>query len=209
MLDLDDARLAALKTVLEQSRHWGFLGPGPVEQHLRHALGYAPALGTVSRVLDLGSGGGVPGLVLALVLPETRFVLLDANVRRCAFLRSAVDHLALGERVEVAEGRAEDLARAAGLRHSFDAVVARSFGPPATVAECAAGFLKAGGFLLVSEPPEAQSSRWSATGLALLGLALGERLEAEGGTLQVIRVTEPCGEKYPRRNGVPAKRPLF
>src|SRR3546814_11428625 len=69
----------ALVSVLERSRRLGFLGPGPVEDHVRHAQGFLDALeGVTGRVVDLGSGGGVPGLVLVVGRPERSVELLDA-----------------------------------------------------------------------------------------------------------------------------------
>lgn len=198
-----------VKAVLEESRAWGFLGPGPVEQHISHSLTYVQALTDTNIVLDLGSGGGVPGLVLATVLDTIEFALLDSNVRRCEFLRHATEQLGMNGRVQIIEGRAEELARNQTLRHHFDAVVARSFGPPSVVAECAVGFLDDAGVLVVSEPPGDTSSRWNAKGLEILGLAVGERISTPDGSLQVIRVVSRCDDKYPRKTGTPAKRPLF
>src|SRR3546814_7282522 len=95
----------ALVSVLERSRRLGFLGPGPVEDHVRHAQGFLDALeGVTGSVVDLGSGGGVPGLVLVVERPELSVVLLDAMAKRCAFLREAVEALGADERVEVVEG---------------------------------------------------------------------------------------------------------
>ena len=144
----------ALLAVLTRGRDLGFLGPGPVEVHLRHAEAYAPFVGASTSAVDLGSGGGVPGLVLARHAGDAcRWQLLDANRRRCAFLREVVQELGLGERVGVLEGRAEDFGRQALLRGQADLVVARSFGPPAAVAECAAPLLAVGGGPRPGSPP--------------------------------------------------------
>ncbi|MHB1138788.1 MAG: RsmG family class I SAM-dependent methyltransferase [Microthrixaceae bacterium] len=202
----------ALDDVLERSRALGFLGPGPVEPQRRHAAAFLPSLVGCARVLDLGSGGGLPGLALAVRLDDVEFALLDGNVRRCRFLTDAVEELGLAERVQVLLGRAEELARQPELRGVFDAVVARSFGPPAVTAECAAGFLSGpGARLLVSEPPEGSANRWPVDGLALLGMEPGAvrhdpSLDA---TIQQIEVVAPCPENLPRRVGIPTKRPLF
>lgn len=195
--------------VLETSRSWGFLGPGDVEAHIDHAIGYIDLIPSNSRVLDLGSGGGVPGLVLAVTRRDCRFTLLDTNVRRCTFLRTAMEDLELTTRVDVAEGRAEDLARDPHLRHSFDVVVARSFGAPAVLAECAVGFLNQSGSIVVSEPPERSANRWDVDGLATLGLEPGRMVVREHSSLQQLKAVSLCSEKYPRRNGVPSRKPLF
>ena len=107
------------------------------------------------------------------------------------------------------EGRAEELARRADLRGRFDLVVARGFGPPAVTAECGAGFLVVGGRLVVSEPPGGRPDRWPAEGLAPLGLEPGRRSRRAGASYQVLRQATACPDRYPRRVGIPAKRPLF
>ena len=210
-------RRAELLVILEQSRDLGFLGPGPVDAQISHAEGFLPFLpigedDQVSnlKVLDLGSGGGLPGLVLALARPNAQLVLLDSNQRRCSFLQSAIEELSLSDRVQVALGRAEELARDTALRGSCDIVVSRSFGPPGVTAECAIGFLSGvGAQLLISEPPESQSTRWPAEGLQRLGLELGRR-ETDGmATIQQLLMVTACPETYPRRVGIPAKRPVF
>ncbi|MEJ7583456.1 MAG: RsmG family class I SAM-dependent methyltransferase [Acidimicrobiales bacterium] len=205
---------SALVTVLEASRAKGFLGPGPSEDHIEHASGFARAAlaaqpRSPTRALDLGSGGGVPGLVLAsLWWPATVWVLLEASLRRCEFLADVLPALGLHHRVEVRQGRAEDLGRSPDLRGACDLVVARSFGPPGVVAECAAPFLALGGLAVVSEPPGGRSPRWVPAGLSLLGLRY-ETARSQLFSFALLRAEIPCPGQFPRRNGVPAKRPLF
>jgi 16S rRNA (guanine527-N7)-methyltransferase len=191
---------------LSRARTLGFLGPGPVEDHVHHTAGFLRALGgATGTVLDLGSGGGVPGLVIGVARPDLHMVLVDATAKRCRFLESAVADLGLD--AVVVEGRAESVAHGE-LRGSADAVVARSFGPPATTAECAAPLLQVGGVLVVSEPPEPLAERWPAEGVALVGLAL-EDSPATSPRVQILRQVRTCPARYPRRDGLPAKRPLF
>lgn len=158
---------------------------------------------------DLGSGGGVPGLALAGELPAVRWLLVEVGVRRAAFLRSAVAALGWDGRVTVAEMRAEELGRQPLHRRGYHAVVARGFGPAAVTAECAAPLLAVGGRAVVSDPPGAAAERWPADGLALLGMMPGSSVQAEGASYQVLLQASPCPDRYPRRVGVPAKRPLF
>jgi 16S rRNA (guanine527-N7)-methyltransferase len=157
--------------------------------------------------LDLGSGGGLPGLPLALARPDTSWILLDGGTSRAAFLEEAVEQLRLGDRVRVVASRAEEAGRGE-LRSTLDVVVSRSFGPPAVTAECAAPFLRPGGRLMVAEPPGGQPSRWNQTGLAQLGLSI-DRQVSQPTAIQILIQCEPCPNRYPRRTGVPAKRPLF
>ena len=148
-----DERLAA---VLEESRRRGFLGPASINDQITHSMAFAAAVRAPDAALDLGAGGGLPGLVLArLVWAGCRWTLLDARAKRCKFLTWAVGELDLADRVEVLETRAEAAGRDPAFRHRFDLVVARSFGVPAVVAECAAPLLTEGGQLVVSEPPAA------------------------------------------------------
>ncbi|MFN8017369.1 MAG: RsmG family class I SAM-dependent methyltransferase [Acidimicrobiales bacterium] len=201
-----------LVELLEESRRRGFLGPGPIEGHLDHARAFAVAVPDApARALDLGAGGGLPGLVLAVVAwPEARWTFLDAQLRRTEFLVEAVDALDLGDRVEVVTERAEVVGRAPAHRSSYDLVVARSFGPPAVTLECAAPLLRAGGAFVGSEPPDGSlEARWPADGVARLGGAPAVAIEVPGAHLVRIVATAPCPDTYPRRVGVPSKRPMF
>jgi 16S rRNA (guanine527-N7)-methyltransferase len=197
----------SLLAQLERARALGFLGPGPVEDHLRHAAGFLAALeGASGPVADLGSGAGVPGLAIATARPDLELVLIDAGERRARFLGEAVEALGLGGRVRVVRGRAEAVGRGE-LRGACGAVVARGFGQPAPTAECAAPLLRVGGLLVVSEPPE-PADRWPPAALAELGLA-PRKPAPDGPRIQVLEQVATCPDAYPRRDGVPAKRPLF
>lgn len=209
MTERDPARLL---DVLEEARGLGLLGPGPVTRQYEHARDLARAIGDFDgRMLDLGSGGGLPGLVLFDRWPDARGVLLDVQRRRCEFLTGAVATLEVGDRVSIECGRAEVLARKEHLRGAFDLVVARSFGPPAVTAECAIGFLRAAGELVVTEPPDAdrRPERWDPAGLAVLGFGDATPMRVgETGAVRMPSSREPEAQ-WPRRDGVPAKRPLW
>jgi 16S rRNA (guanine527-N7)-methyltransferase len=204
-----DAGDEAILSLLEEAQRLGFFGPGPVPGHLAHSRAFATmAPDPPARAVDLGSGGGLPGLALALAWPQSQWVLLDANRRRTEFLRRAVATMDLSRRVEVRCQRAEDAGRDPSLRGRSDLVVARSFGPPAVTAECAAPLLKLGGHVIVAEPPGGDPSRWPPSGLALLGLR-PDRTTTGPWALQRLVQTMPCPDRYPRRTGIPEKRPLF
>lgn len=189
--------------MLEEARSLGFLGPGPVAFHVEHAEAYlAPLAAVRGRALDLGAGGGVPGLVLAGARPDLEWILLDGSTTRTAFLERSVEELGLTNTI-VRTARAEEVA---DLRASLDAVVARSFGSPAVTAECAAPLLVLGGLLLVSEPPDSKGDRW--LGAEILGLGPAQQLPGPP-TLAILRQEHACPSKYPRRTGIPAKRPLW
>lgn len=213
---------AAVIELLEEAQRLGFLGPGPVDEHVAHARGMATALSAAAgarfplhgsgwRVVDLGSGGGVPGLPLALEWTEARFWFLEAGHRRSEFLRRAVRALGLEARVEVVNARAE-IAGRGPLRGTADVVTARSFGPPAVVAECGAPLLQQGGLLVVSEPPSGNAGppRWPPEALAEFGLRPQATPSSAGGaTYRILHQVSLCPDVFPRRTGVPAKRPRF
>lgn len=209
---------ALLVQVLGRSQARGAIGPASLTEHVAHAAGFVEAAGTATgtfvspeRFLDLGSGGGLPGLVVAAQLPQALGALLDGRTERGRLLQDHVDVLGWGNRLEVCAERAENAGHWPSWRGSFDLVVARGFGPPAVTAECAAPFLRPGGLLVVSEPPGEDGERWATTPLDLLGLSvLGGAVMAHGGTrYQVLRQARPCPDRWPRRTGVPAKRPLY
>jgi 16S rRNA (guanine527-N7)-methyltransferase len=195
-------------------RHWlvaqakGMLGPGPLAAHRAHAMGLAAFVDCSAGGVDLGTGAGVPGILLAGLAPASRWLLVDASQRRVELVQAIVDDLGVGERVAIIHDRAEEVARGPG-RGTHGLVVARSFGPPAVVAECAVGFLRPGGHLVVSEPPdEPTETRWPASGCAALGLALGA---VATGSVAAVRLdlARPVADRWPRRAGMPAKRPLW
>jgi 16S rRNA (guanine527-N7)-methyltransferase len=202
--------------ILERSAAQGFLGSMAVDEQIDHALGFARVaedqLGRPpNRALDLGTGGGIPGLVLAAEWPGTQLTLFDANQRRTEFLAEEVRVWGISDRVTVVRGRAEESGRLSSLRGRFELVTARSFGSPAVTAECAAPFLEVGGILVVSEPPDAgPSDRWPVEGLKKLGLApLSFRRQLDRFGYQVVEKQAETSDRFPRRTGIPAKRPLF
>lgn len=166
-----------LVRALTESRRLGFLGARPIGEVIEHARAFVVALDPLparSRVLDLGSGGGVPGLVIAHDRPDLRMVLLDRRTKRTDFLRRVVHRLQWSDRVEVI---ADDVATLlAGEPGSFDAVVARGFGPPELTLSAAARLVRPNGVIVISEPPS--GDRWSPETIAALGT---DRLSASAG----------------------------
>ena len=200
----------ALLDVFERAREIGLLGPGPVDVHLVHATAWASALGPApSSFVDLGAGGGVPGFALLLAWPDAIGTFLDSRRRSVEFLTEAVEDLGWAERANVIEGRAEDLGRDPGLREQFPLVVARGFGAPAETAECGSAFVAPGGRLSVSEPPGGDAGRWSAPGLAEVGLGPAETVVDPVVSFVVLEKTATLSERYPRRVGKPKQRPLW
>jgi 16S rRNA G527 N7-methylase RsmG len=201
-------RPPALRTVLEAAQRRGWVGPGSLDDIVAHALGFAAGpepLAAGSHALDLGSGGGVPGLPLALAHPDTTWVLLDSWERRVDALRAAIGQLGLAARATAVHARAEEWGRGPA-RASADLVVARAFGPPARTAECGAPFLRLGGRLVVSTAPD--GGGWP-DAVPELGLAARSTWAAGGGTFVSYRLEATVPERFPRRGPAQARGPLF
>ncbi len=201
---------AALTAVLERAQQRGWIGSGPLERHIGHARVFASALPEPCAAgADLGSGGGLPGLVVALETPVTQWTLIDASARRVESLGRAVRELGLDARVEVVHARAEQLAHDERFRERFDAVVARSFGPPAVTAEVAAGLVASGGRVVVSDPPTASGDRWPREPLAELGLRRRLDVERAPFSLTVLEKAAPAPAAVPRVGAGLHRRPRW
>lgn len=198
-----------LRSALAASQAAGFLGPGLVQDHIDHAQAFLAAVPPPARALDLGSGGGVPGLVLAVTWADAELVLLDAQLRRVRFLREVVEDLHLDDRVAVVHGRAEEVARDGAHRGRYEVVTARSFGPPAITAECGASLLVKGGALVVSAPPTGDEERWPVAGLAQVGLVDGGLVSAPSGGVRVLRSVAGPLDAVPRRSAAMVRSPRF
>jgi 16S rRNA (guanine527-N7)-methyltransferase len=199
-----------LLDILEDARERGLVGPGPPVAHLEHSHAWAEAIRVVPEsFLDLGSGGGVPGLPLLMEWAAARATLLDSRQKSAAWIEAAAQRLGWTSRVSVIEDRAEAAGRDPELRESFPLVVARGFGAPAVTAECGSAFVAVGGTLSVSEPPGGDETRWPASGLAPLGLRLAETRVVGEASFVLLEKVEALTDKWPRRVGKPSSRPLW
>ena len=166
------------------------------------------------RLIDVGSGAGFPGLVLKLLLPELHVVLLEATRKKAEFLRWMVGALGV-ERVEVLAERAEVAGRRAELRGTFDVATARALGPLPVVLELSLPFCKVGGTLIAPRGIGAAEEAEHAASVAgqLGGRIAGVETPSAGGLAErtamvVIEKVRVTPERFPRHNGIPAKRPL-
>lgn len=151
--------------------------------------------GSPGQVIDVGSGGGSPGIPLAVTLPGRSFTLLEAESRKCSFLREQAAAL---PNVEVVWGRAEEQ-----TTDTFGVALAKALARPPVAAELCLPLVRPGGIavLWTGETAEPDSVARAAT---LLGGALERSLDG----LLVLRKLEPTPPGFPRRSGMAKKRPL-
>ncbi len=170
--------LAYLDLVYVWNRHAGITTiarPDAVRLHVLDSLAVASELGG-SPVLDLGTGGGLPGMVLAIVLPERDFVLAESNRKRCSFLHEVVRQLGL-RNVRVVEGDVDRLSEPAG----YPTVVSRAFRPPLEFLRTARPLVAAGGKVLLLTAAVADEELRTLGAGAGLDLVAAKRFELPGG----------------------------
>jgi 16S rRNA (guanine527-N7)-methyltransferase len=165
-------------------------------------------------LLDVGAGGGLPGLPIKILLPHLRLTLLEASTRKSAFLRELVERLDL-EGIEILTDRAEDLGRQETFRDSIDVVVARAVAPLSVLLELALPLLRVGGHLatpkgsgVLAQVEEAGRALDILGGVIVSSEPLRMPGSAQQQTLVLVRKTMATPERYPRRAGIPKKRPL-
>jgi 16S rRNA (guanine527-N7)-methyltransferase len=149
--------------------------------------------GVEGAIVDVGSGGGVPGIPLAAALPDREVTLLEANRRKCEFLREWAPPNAT-----VAHGRAEEQGTEA-----FGVAVAKALAPPPVAAEWCLPLVRLGGAVVLWVGPSADPAR-----VARVAQRLGGELESDREGLLVLRKLEPTPAGFPRRAGMARKRPL-
>ena len=207
--------MKSLEEILQEARKHKFLGPLPLEDHVKNGKGFIETLGHLSPdietphwLVDLGSGGGVPAFVIAEQFPHWQFFLVERKEKRAEFLTWAVENVRFGENIRIIHSEAETAARDKQFEKKADFVTSRSFAGPSKTAECGCRFLKKGGFMIVSEPPKT-GDRWSEAGLSLLGLRTKKTKKPTFGTFQVLELEHFPDKRYPRRPGVIKKKALW
>jgi 16S rRNA (guanine527-N7)-methyltransferase len=160
----------------------------------------------VTRVIDIGSGGGLPAIPLAVAMPQVQFTLLEANARKCAFLEHVAATLGLAN-VAVAPGRAEELGHQPALREQFDRAISRAAARPEVLLELALPFVRTGGDLVAQVSPLnplllEPAARLLGGGTPRLEHPLG------GHVLMVVPKLAPTPARFPRRPGLPGRKPL-
>ncbi len=223
-VNLDDRQFAQYQAYLEGLAAWNMrtnlTSPAALADaervHLLDSLTLVPIIKrlepTAARLVDVGSGAGLPGLAIKIAMPDLQVVLVEATQNKAAFMSWAASTIEL-DGVEVVAERAELVGRYARFRGAFDVATARAIGPLAVVMELTLPLCKVGGTLLAQrgayaerEASEAESAAWE-----LGGAMAVEWAETRGGIrsgIVGVTKTDETPDRYPRRTGIPAKRPL-
>lgn len=170
--------------------------------------------GQPATLVDLGSGAGFPGLPLAIAEPALRVALIESHGRRAQFLATVVDALGLAN-VQVVHARAEQAGHDPALRGTFDVATARAVASLAVLVEYALPLLRPGGVLAAPKGSRAVAELAEAAhAIAMLGghaepsVPLALPPDAPPQQVLMVRRTGPLDARYPRRAGMPEKRPL-
>jgi 16S rRNA (guanine527-N7)-methyltransferase len=171
------ANHSGLLQVLGDAQRIGALGSAPLAEIIEHASAFAAALPqSTATCIDLGSGAGIPGLVIAVARPDMTVTLVDRRAKRTDALLRAVRILNLSDRVHVMCSDVNALVSDPLHAAAYDAVCARGFGPPEQTLKWSAALVRPGGSIVVSEPPLGSPDRWAAIDLGALGVGQPQRL---------------------------------
>jgi 16S rRNA (guanine527-N7)-methyltransferase len=203
-----DSKLSQLAQMISA---WPGLVSGPAGELVEDSLVLLEHLGPAKRVVDVGSGGGLPGLPLKIARPDLSVTLIEADQSKAAFLVQACAKLGLTD-VEVIARRAEEAGRDARLRESFDLAVARALAPTPVLVELCLPLVRVGGRLLAQKTDKEEVAA-AVRAIELLGGSLDALVAApssarRSGTVMIVSKVKPTPAAYPRRPGVPGRKPL-
>lgn len=166
------------------------------------------------KIIDIGTGAGFPGLPLKIMMPDVKFTLLDSLNKRVSFLNEVIDELKLKD-IEALHGRAEDYASDNKYREKYDICVSRAVANLSTLSEYCIPFVKEDGFFISYKAGESEEEiNKSKNAIKILGGKINKVEEfvlpgTDASRVFVfIRKQELTDKKYPRKAGVPAKKPL-
>ena len=200
-----------LMVALERSHRLGTIG-GDLKEQLAHCASFSSLLAQLQAEapdraqtsgVDLGTGGGLPGLAIAASRPDMAWVLVEMRVARATEVERTALRLGIDDRCEVVASEAQNVGHDPRYREHFDIAVARAFGPPSVTAECATGVVAVGGVFVVSEPPADVTpdvaDRWDVEGLHALGFGSPRLVDHDGARFAVMIKERGAPERIPRR----------
>ncbi len=190
-----------LTAIRDQDEAW--------ERHVVESLRLVPRIEGSGRLLDVGSGGGLPGMVLAIARPEVQVTLLEATEKKARFLEATGAKVGLSNLTVVCDRAETAGAYDAVLREAFDVVTARAVAPMRVLLEITVPFAKVGGRIVAVKGQRAEVELTEAKhALSKLHVEV-EGLERDPtATIVLMRKRGSTPKRYPRRPGEPKRRPL-
>src|SRR6266487_3896770 len=207
-ISVKDSKLSELARLISD---WPGLVSGPAEDLVEDSLVLLDHLGDARLLVDVGSGGGLPGLPLRIARPDLAVTLIEGDEAKAAFLVRACAALGLSG-VEVVARRAEAAGQDGRYRERFDVAVARALAPMPVLAELCLPLVRVGGRLLAHKTDREDFDR-ARRAIELLGGSLDAVLPApsksrRSGTVVEVSKVRPTPSGFPRRPGVPGRKPL-
>ena len=207
-MSVNDSKLVELARLISE---WPGLVSGPADELVDDSLVLLDHLGEAHTVVDVGSGGGLPGLPLKIARPELKVTLVEADQAKAAFLVRTCAALGLAG-VEVLARRAEEVGRDPLYRETFDLAVARAVAPMPVLVELCLPLVRVGGRLL-AQKTESEDLAAAGGAIETLGGRLNRVVAAPSesrrqGTVVIVDKVHATPPAYPRRPGLPSRKPL-
>ena len=225
-IELSDAQIRQFQTYMDMLEEWNGRAAltsssaldAAETRHFLDSLTVSLAIGRGlsggASFVDVGSGAGFPGVPLKIAYRDSRATLVEATAKKAAFLEALRDRLSVSG-LDVLTGRAETLAHRPDLREGFDFAVARAVAGVATLAELTLPFCRTGGRVVLQKGPAVDDEvERGQPAVSEMGGDVRDVMAVEvdgqerGATLVVLEKVRPTPDRYPRRPGVPEKRPV-
>ena len=172
-------------------------------------------MSTSLSLIDIGTGAGFPGIPLKIAFPNLKITLLDSLNKRVVFLQTVIENLKLGN-IEVIHGRAEDYAKEEKFREQYDLCVSRAVANLSILSEYCIPYVKTGGcFISYKSEKLTEEIKEASKAIDVLGGRIENRIEFEipGSdiyrNLLIVYKEKETPAKYPRKAGIPSKKPIL